>query len=112
MGREQTEIDALATLRPDALREIAQKAIRPFYDDTLARRVAFAAHQWHIEAVSGLPAHPDYESLARPSARHRFRENAVESYNEASESEAYNALSSLQPAPACSPGARASRQGR
>jgi hypothetical protein len=37
-GREQTEIDALAALRPDVLRDIANDALRPFFDDTLERR--------------------------------------------------------------------------
>ena len=32
MGVEQTEIDALASLRPDLLRQIARDAIAPFYD--------------------------------------------------------------------------------
>ena len=37
-GLEQTEIDALATLRPDVLRRIVEGAIAPFYDQTLERR--------------------------------------------------------------------------
>ena len=39
MGVEQTEIDALASLQPDLLREIARDAIAPFYDATLDQRV-------------------------------------------------------------------------
>jgi hypothetical protein len=46
MGVEQTEIDALATLRPDLLRQIALDAIAPFYDDTLDERVREAADEW------------------------------------------------------------------
>jgi hypothetical protein len=46
MGVEQTEIDALAALRPDLLRQIADDAIAPFYDHTLARRVADAKREW------------------------------------------------------------------
>ncbi len=38
-GLEQTEIDALATLRPDELRRIAEEIIAPFWDATLAIRV-------------------------------------------------------------------------
>lgn len=38
MGSEQTEIDALATLRPEVLTQIAHDAISPFFDATLARR--------------------------------------------------------------------------
>ena len=38
MGVEQTEIDALVQLQPDLLRQIAEDAIEPFYDSSLARR--------------------------------------------------------------------------
>jgi hypothetical protein len=38
MGTEQTEIDALAELQPDLLRQIAHDAIAPFYDRTLDGR--------------------------------------------------------------------------
>ena len=38
-GVEQTEIDALATLRPDALREIVDRAFDPYFDRTLKARV-------------------------------------------------------------------------
>ena len=37
-GREQTEIDALAALRPEVLRDITLAALRPFFDNTLADR--------------------------------------------------------------------------
>jgi hypothetical protein len=40
MGVAQTEIDAIAALRPDLLRHIARDAIAPFYDYELDRRVA------------------------------------------------------------------------
>ena len=36
MGVEQTEIDALAALQPNLLRQIATDAIARFYDDTLS----------------------------------------------------------------------------
>src|SRR5262249_41039569 len=39
---EQTEIDAMVALHPDALREAVYRAIGPFYDSTLKRRVALA----------------------------------------------------------------------
>jgi len=41
-GHEQTEIDALAALRPDALRRITLDALAPFYDFTLDERCAAA----------------------------------------------------------------------
>ena len=42
----QTEVDALATLQPHVLARIVRKAIAPFYDETLARRVAEARADW------------------------------------------------------------------
>ena len=45
-GHEQTEIDALAALRPDVLREIAERAIRPFFDETLEDRSESAEQTW------------------------------------------------------------------
>ena len=39
-GVEQTEIDALATLQPDTLREIVERAFDPYFDDTLEDRVS------------------------------------------------------------------------
>jgi hypothetical protein len=49
MGHEQTEIDALAALNPDALTEIAREAIRPYYDATLSQRTAEAEEKWRDE---------------------------------------------------------------
>ena len=37
-GCEQTEIDALATLRPDVLNEIVERDLTPFFDFTLQER--------------------------------------------------------------------------
>jgi hypothetical protein len=62
MQHEQTEIDALAALRPDDLRSIASEAIKPFYDHTLKRRCSEARSQWYREAESLLTAHPDYQA--------------------------------------------------
>jgi hypothetical protein len=47
MRHEQTEIDALAALRPEELRTIALEAIAPFYDPTLAGRTQEAEARWH-----------------------------------------------------------------
>ena len=48
---EQTEIDYLVVqLRPALLRQLAVKAIEPFYDRTLDRRVEEAAEEWRSEA--------------------------------------------------------------
>jgi hypothetical protein len=45
-GVQQTEIDALATLQPDLLRQIARAALSPFFDHSLAARVATARRGW------------------------------------------------------------------
>jgi hypothetical protein len=49
-GREQTELDALIELQPDAFREIAHQAVRPYFDDTLDQRVASAKWAWREQA--------------------------------------------------------------
>jgi hypothetical protein len=60
-GREQTEIDALAALQPDVLREIAETAIKPFYDPTLERRWRSIDTRWSISARQQMQAHPLYD---------------------------------------------------
>lgn len=62
---EQTEIDALATLRPDVLREIIERAFDPYFDRTLARRVEEAEAEWDDEAQEMLRGQIDQEALAR-----------------------------------------------
>jgi hypothetical protein len=54
--REQTEIDALAALQPGVLRDVANEAIKPFYDSTLARRTDAAAGEWQRQANATLQA--------------------------------------------------------
>src|SRR4051794_9146199 len=61
MGVEQTEIDALAALRPDLLRKIVRDALAPFYDRTLARRVAEARTAWLNEAQRALDEQIDQD---------------------------------------------------
>lgn len=63
MGVAQTEIDALASLRPDLLRRIARDAIAPFYDATLAERVRDAYSEWRTEAQEALDAALDADQL-------------------------------------------------
>jgi hypothetical protein len=55
-GTEQTEIDALATLRPDLLRTLARNAITPFYDRTLEGRTYLARQAWLEEAQARIDA--------------------------------------------------------
>jgi hypothetical protein len=65
MQVEQTEIDALATLQPDLLRQIARRALDPFYDWTLDQRVMEARSAWLREAQAAIDSAVDRESLAR-----------------------------------------------
>jgi hypothetical protein len=46
MGVEQTEIDALAALRPELLHDIAVDAIAPYYDSTLSVRTFEERSRW------------------------------------------------------------------
>jgi hypothetical protein len=63
MGIEQTEIDALASLRPDLLRRIAREALDPFFDASLDGRVRRAYGEWRQEAQSVVDASMDAEHL-------------------------------------------------
>jgi hypothetical protein len=68
-GVEQTEIDALATLRPDLLREIVSEAVDPFFDSTLAQRVRLAREEWETRAQEAFEAQIDGEKIADIRAR-------------------------------------------
>ena len=63
MGVEQTEIDALAALQPDLLRQMALDAISPFYDASLDQRVADARREWVKAARAALGEQLDMELL-------------------------------------------------
>jgi hypothetical protein len=65
MGVEQTEIDALATLRPELLREIATDALDQFYDHSLQRRVAEVRGRWHDEAKAKIAERVDSDEIDR-----------------------------------------------
>ena len=75
-GVEQTEIDALATLRPNVLREIIEVAFRPYYDDTLEARVDEARADWMARAQTAIDEQVDPEVLAalRVEATERLSE--------------------------------------
>jgi hypothetical protein len=79
-GVEQTEIDALATLRPQALEEIVVKAIEPFYDASLAAMVAEAEREWLVAAQRSIDEQIGRESLAaaHDHAAHRLAELQAE----------------------------------
>jgi hypothetical protein len=59
-GREQTEIDALAALRPEILRQIAEAAVAPFYDPTLVDRHRKVTTDWQVAARRLVRGNPRY----------------------------------------------------
>jgi hypothetical protein len=63
-GVEQTEIDALATLRPRVLEEIVTAAIAPYFDASLAARVSEARREWQSRAQELLDGQIDGDALA------------------------------------------------
>jgi hypothetical protein len=75
-GIEQTEIDALAALRPDLLRQIARDAVAPFFDATLTRRVDEARSRWLADAQQVV------EDTLGEDELDRLREQAEEKLNE------------------------------
>jgi hypothetical protein len=84
MGREQTEIDSLAALRPDVLERIARNAIAPFWDATLDQRATTAQIEWQRKANEALHKHPAYDpACERIRAALRDLERAVEVLREA-----------------------------
>jgi hypothetical protein len=67
MGVEQTEIDALASLRPDLLRQIASQALDGFFDHTLAERVFDYQGEWLDEAAQAVAGNMDADELDQAS---------------------------------------------
>jgi hypothetical protein len=68
MGHEQTEIDALAALNPEALIEIAREAIRPYYDATLSDHTAEAEEKWRDECEELLALEPAIANIRQKIA--------------------------------------------
>jgi hypothetical protein len=64
-GTEQTEIDALAALRPHLLRQLAEDAVAPYFDRTLVGRVHQARLEWRQRAQAALEEQMDMERLDR-----------------------------------------------
>ena len=64
-GHEQTEIDALVELHPEALRQATYDAIKPFYDFTLDKRVSQMSDDWETKANRALARKKDYRSAAK-----------------------------------------------
>ena len=65
MGVDQTEIDALASLRPELLRQIARQAVAPFFDKTLDQRVFAARIEWLDDAQAVIDESLGDEELER-----------------------------------------------
>jgi hypothetical protein len=63
-GVEQTEIDALATLQPNVLRQIIEAAFAPYYDISLEERVDEARTDWMARAQAAIDEQVDPEVLA------------------------------------------------
>lgn len=87
MGVEQTEIDALATLQPDLLRDIVLAAVNPFYDTSLDRRVSEARNEWRFRAQAMLEDQLGQERLdamrAEAEAKLHSLEEQVQVINDA-----------------------------
>jgi hypothetical protein len=63
MGFEQVEIDSLCALQPQVLRDIALKAVEPFYDFDFDNRLEVAERAWEISATEILMEHPAYQEV-------------------------------------------------
>jgi hypothetical protein len=75
-GVLQTEVDALAALRPDLLAEWAENAISPFFDATLERRVGQARREWVERAQPVLDEHlggGDAEQVRADAVAHSIK---------------------------------------
>lgn len=68
-GVEQTEIDALATLQPDTLRQIAREAVEPFFDRSLSRRESIARSAWEEAAQEAFEEQVDSDFIEQIHAR-------------------------------------------
>jgi hypothetical protein len=99
MGHEQTEIDALAALRPEALSAIAREAIKPFYEATLAERIAQAESDWQAECKDLLNAQTAHEQArTRIELSLELIENSAQEL-ETLQDEAAAILENLKPPP-------------
>ncbi|MGD0109757.1 MAG: hypothetical protein ABSC06_37890 [Rhodopila sp.] len=81
---EQTEIDALAALRPAVLRQIAEDAIKPFFDETLGQRADKLRAEWQSRATAWFESQPSYaEATSRITEAREEMEDAVDALNDA-----------------------------
>jgi hypothetical protein len=63
-GIEQTEIDALATLRPELFESIVREALAPYFDHSLAERHEGAVERWRDAAQIAVENTADPDRLA------------------------------------------------
>jgi hypothetical protein len=78
MGVEQTEVDALATLQPEVLDQLARDALDPFYDHTLDARVKEARMDWLALAQDGLEDQLGPDRLAEMRAEAELQLGGLE----------------------------------
>ena len=85
MGHEQTEIDALAALRPEELTRIALDALKPFFDFTLDERCERAATRTRFIAAppEARGASRDARALETIRTAHQGVEAALEALEDA-----------------------------
>jgi hypothetical protein len=74
-GLEQTEIDSLATLRPDDLRRIVRRAVKPYWDASLEDRARRARDEWEAAAQAAFEEQVDPARMATLQAQ---AEEAIE----------------------------------
>ena len=77
-GIEQTEIDALATLRPDDLGGIVERAFDHYLDRGLERRVAQAQRKWKRQAERAVVQQIDPAQLASMQAEAARLQDAID----------------------------------
>jgi hypothetical protein len=99
MGHEQTEIDALAALQPEVLREIALAAVKPFFDSTLAERTQAAQSAWEAQSREQLSAHAGYaEAQLKIELALELLQQPLQQFSELQQSAAA-ILAELEPPP-------------
>jgi hypothetical protein len=103
MHHEQTEIDALAALRPLELSRIALDAIKPFYDSTLRTRSLDASIRWNKEVQRLLDAQPDYQSAVDNISRARETLEEAAAALQAAQEEAQSAFRDIELPPTVPP---------
>jgi hypothetical protein len=99
MGHEQTEIDALIALDPDELTRIAEAAIAPFYDETLAARCRSAHALWQSVAVDLLASDPRYDDAREAIENAHSKVNIAIADLVAAQDDAEETLSDIEPPP-------------